>query len=357
MPRLYVSGIVGTGKTDVINETKELGRKTCERDVYNISLGDIFTAFGNKLEIPRERLNYLPNNMQNALRTGVMSRCALELLKYADSDLVIIDGPLTLVDNYGITQETFHISEFEILKEPFVGRPIDRRLVSILDDPRKVMKSNEGTSYPTDLDKILNWTVQEVEKAKQFSDYYTGKRALAVPAEYSTQLILKLLIDATAPIAYFVYPITSTKNRADLIERTDRFRQNLNLCCAFVNPIELSDLRVDSRAEMTYTKYRDLNWFVRQAEYVIAYFPEDLPSKGVSHELREGELLAKINILIHPSAEPHPFGVSTHFHFKNEDEFFDAIISSRSDKNFKELLPLLEKDSDDLRYEKLFKGI
>lgn len=357
MPRLYVSGIVGAGKTEAINATKELAKRTCRKEIYNVSLGDIFAEFGCKLGIPRNRLNYLPNNMQNALRTGLMKACSLELLKYSKDDLVIIDGPLTIVDNYGITQETFKMSEFETLKNYPVERPIDRRFVSIIDDSKRIIKRNEGTSYPTDPPNILNWTVQEVEKTNQFSDHYVGKGALAVPKDYSEQLLLKLLLDPDAPVAYFAYPITETRNQPKLRRKIDEFRQKLNLCCAFVNPIELSDLNADTKSEITYTKYRDLNWFIRQAEFVIAYFPGDLTSKGVPQELREGELLARINILIHPDTEFHPFGIKTDCHFKNEDEFFTSVKSARTVKKFKTLAKFLEDDSDMFRYESLFKSL
>jgi len=358
MPILYASGIVGAGKSEAISKTKALTQAALHKELYTVSLGKIFADAGKKLEIPESRLNYIPNEMQIALRTGVMSQCAIELLNYKPDDLVVIDGPLTLVDSVGITQETFNMSEFKILSDPPVKRPIDRRFISIIDDPRKVIARNKGTAYPTDPADILNWTVQEVEKAKQFSDYYVEKRALAVPMEYSSQLLLKTIIDPEAPIAYFAYPITSAKNRPDAKEKINNFRNKLNLCVPFVNPIELSDRSTDSVAEMTYTKYRDLHWFVRQAQYVIAYYPEEgLPSTGVPAELKEGELLAKINILIHPRKERHPFGISNILQFSNEDEFFDAIKSSRTDEKFKDLSSFLEDGSDRFRYEGLLEGI
>jgi len=362
MPRLYLSGIVGTGKTEAIQETKELAKRTCGKEVYNVSLGEIFAEFGDMLDVPRDRLNYLPNIMQAALRTGLMDRCALELMNYDNDDMVIIDGPLTIVDRYGINQGTFRINEFETLNSSRIRRPIDRRFVSMIGDTQRIVQKNKGMSYPTDSASILEWVAREVQISDLFSEYYTKEKVLVTPRDYSSQLLLKLLIDKTTPVAYFAYPITEVRRQemlgnCEVREKLNDFRDELNLCCSFVNPIELSDSNITNAAERIYTRYRDLNWLVRQAKYVIAYFPADLQSKGIPIELKESENLGRVNILIHPEADENPLDAPIDFYFKDGGEFIDAVRKSRTDNKFKRLEEFLDKDSDMLRYEKLFKGI
>lgn len=369
MPRLYVSGIPGSGKTDVILKTQELAKK-CGKTVYNVSLGKIFADSAEWMDIRSTRLNFLSRDVQNALRRGVISECALELLKYGKDELVIIDGPLTIIDRYGKNQETFHIDDFEKFGMPHVDRLIDRRFVTIEDEARKVVERNKGTSYPSELSDVLNWIDQEYEKTREVSRYYKQGRALDVPStDYTPQLLLKLLVDRNAPIVYFAYPITAIKEQPKerqsiLRERIDGFRKKLDLCCAFVNPMELADLKVATEDEMDQTRHRDLNYFVRESDFVVAYIPaEDLETKGVRSELQTNAGLGGFNILICPTDKPeekHPFGnaqfgnTRIDFTFRTEEAFFESIRKAGTEKEFEKLAVFLEEGSDRLRYERLF---
>lgn len=379
MARMYVGGIVGADKTSAIAETIKMADHAGIK-VNTISLGEIYAEFGEKLGTKRYRLNELPLTTQKALGIGVMEGCAIQLKSYKPEDHVIIEGPLSIIDKTGLMLETFNLDHFNRLYDANVQRGFDRRFVSIIEEPRKVQQYLANTTYPRDLTNIINWSAIEADKAKHFSNHYFPKQKnkgeLIVPRASAPQFLLKILLDENAPVVYFAYSI-SAKNmqdpakRVELEGRIDKFLGRLNNCAAYVKPMELPKLFPRtipnenggvltispeiSDIEISYTKHRDIDWFVPQADMIIGYFPEPAESKGVPYEFITGEYLAKSRVLIHPEISRHPFNIPHDLKFQTEDQFFEAVTESRTNPNFKDLQMFLADGSNEFRFSHLFK--
>jgi hypothetical protein len=72
------------------------------------------------------------------------------------------------------------------------------------------------------------------------------------------------------------------------------------------------------------TVLRDLDWYIKRATHVVAYYPEGTTvSKGVSDECTQAHKIGKDVFVIYPYDRQSPFMGISHETFKNADEFFE----------------------------------
>jgi len=351
MTRILLTGIVGSDKTGLVNQTidsgKELGIK-----VDSISLGEIFLDRARRsFEVSPSTLDRVSETVKVALRQGVSEQALSRMLRLEPDDHVIIDTPLTLLDPDGIPTGSFDIRDFGCFEE--AGRPLDRA-VCLIDSPNEIARRIRETGYCLQTNKgiLLPWMASEVQRTRDFGDIYTRHSSLVMPRGYSDSSLLKLILDPLAVIIYLAYPISCLKNRSDLKEKISKFRENLNLYGLVVSPIEIQD-QSDGKIEKVHTYYRDLYWFVRQARCIVAYFPEDIRSSGVKREMDEATQIGKTRILIHPNPDNTPFGDNVDYHFRSPDEFFEAVLRSREESEYNDLQMFLDPTSSKPRYHML----
>ena len=362
MAVLFASGIVGSGKTKASKEAAKLGKQS-GLNVYTVSTGDIFSEHAKTRGYEKLSLPYLDDDIQQALRTGVMPACAAELLANTPYHHAIVSGPLTLINNYGWPGRTFRREDFEKLQRYGVG--LERRIVSIIiDDPLEIAKFNESrkSAYPNGVGPIISWSIFEAETARDLSRTYLQKEGLVVPRHCAPQFLLKVLEDPDAPIVYLAHPIdsfNSGKNRDEPEEKIEKFVSKMNSCAALITPIAHKEVRNISEEEREYTKFRDLKWFVRQSDMLIAYVPDpsDKLSTGITVEVRKAKELGKPIVLISPYSNSHSLwcvSKDVSYKFDSEDEFFDAVLSSRNNGKYRGLSIFLGPGSDNFRYHNLF---
>lgn len=110
------------------------------------------------------------------------------------------------------------------------------------------------------------------------------------------------------------------------------------------------------------TVHRDINWFVRNADATIAYFPYHIQSMGTAEELRATLRLGKPAILIKPPEEGKPvgeaFGLRPALHVTDSQSFIDIVHGSRyakekNDPLYAFLQRLLDPYQDIPRYANL----
>lgn len=368
MVTILLTGIPSVGKTGLIDVTQSISEKYYEKSVESISLGDIVAEGAAKLwKTAKANVPKLDYEFQKALRWGAIPRAAFELGNIQEEH-VIVDTPMTMF----VSNIPDGIFTHEDIAHLHAARSIDY-FVTLIDDPNNVKDRLKGTPYPQDVDEVLSWMAMEVVTTANVYRYEhetSGnaaqlKRHLVIPRKHSDETLVKLLNDPDPPICYFSGPIThlklldsdSPKQRAEKIAAKKRmiaFRQRFQEYAVVVVPIEMADSGI-TNIEREHTVFRDMHWFVANADFTLAYFPGDYRSEGSFEEMRGTLRTGKPVILIHPGKDDQVFGVKPWMHFRSEDEFFEAVATSRSDSKYEHpdyeiLRKLLDRKQDLPRY-------
>lgn len=207
---------------------------------------------------------------------------------------------------------------------------------TIIDKPsdikKRQMRTDEGKLQDHDLRALLVWQNAEVEVTKGWASKY--KKPMYVLPSKQGPLAIESLLD-NCFLMYFQMPMTYADEEAN--DKTSEFKERLlavgkkinNLPTPVVDPrdidIETGKGLSDSekKAIERQTVHRDLNWYIKQATDLIAYYPEGTTiSKGVSDESTRGFEAGKNAFVIYPAKNKSPFmGIATRV-FESEKEFF-----------------------------------
>ncbi len=369
MVTILLTGIPGVGKSALIENAQAQSAEFYERDVTNISLGSLVAREANGLwQTPPERIQYVDDTLQAALRSYAISEAALQLERIKSPDQhIIIDTPLTLMIREGaVPVNTFDATHIAKLNR---SRTIDY-IITVIDNPETVAERLKESLYPRTNDDLLRWMAHEVSLAKSVlgssQGFNTSQRTrhLVIPNEYSEETLTKLLNDPEPPICYFAFPITALHEKSDdspetkekkrvAREAISEFLSRLQEYCVVKVPIKIADLGATTPIEIENTVHRDKSWFVRNADFTLAFFPGEYQSTGVSEELRESIRLGKPTIVIHPQASSTDvFGIKTPLRYASAEEFFEAVAKSRTtpESRYDVLRRLLDPDNDLPRY-------
>lgn len=342
MVSILFTGIPRAGKTDLVQVTQELSRQQYETEVASISLGDIVAEGAKRLwGTTPEGVPLLDWSHQEALRWGAMPRAASQLWEIRDHTHVIVDTPMTMYTQNGIVPEAiFSADDIQQLNK---AGGLDY-VVTLIEDPNIVARRLANTRYPKSVEALLQWMAMEVSTTKRLYRQELScesglRRHLVIPRDHSDETLVKLLNDPSPTICYGLHPITSLHVRegdSEAIrqqkrrdnERINTFRDQLQEYIVLISPIVLADIGA-THAEREHTVYRDINWFVANSDFTIAFFPGEYESEGVKEEMRATLRTGKPAILIHPSKDDEVFGVKPTLHYRSEEEFFEAIERSR----------------------------
>lgn len=253
-------------------------------------------------------------------------------------------------------------------------------VVTVIDDAYHVAERFKHSPYPENPSTILDWIAIEVNATRSVMPFKTERkqgrrlqivprRHLVVPREHSEETLAKLLNDEQPPIVYLAGPITHLKiNDADTPEIRQKKEEARNAMAAFrdklqeyavvVTPMEMADGRITDK-DIANTVFRDIHWFVENADATIAYFPTALHSTGTMEELRATLRFGKHAILIRPvgagERQGEAFGVRPTLHFGCAEDFFAALHQSRQqpyhqDPRYNILRQMLDPHQDVPRY-------
>lgn len=343
MTTILLTGIPGVGKTDLIRVTQQRSKKT----ITSISLGDIVKKEAYRLwRTPYDRVPYLDYTHQQALRSYAILEAARQIGCITEGH-VVIDTPITMLLDRVVPDAIFTGEQIARLHE---ARPLDA-VVTLVEDPVRILPRIEGKPYPNNPDEIQGWIGSEVLTSTAVSPSHKPNgelvRRLVIPREHSDETLLKLLYDVNCLVGYTGFPITHLKTIEEEIpekkikkdspevarqkeeyrKRRDDFVQQLNQYVVRIVPMAMIDERANNPVERANTKFRDLYWFAGYADFMIAYFPVDCISAGVSEEMRHVARTGKPVILIHPidAQSKEVFGFKPTLYYHNETEFYDAL--------------------------------
>ena len=342
---ILLTGIPGSGKTGLMNIASHISSEPfCE-----VSCSRIFEKQLLRHNYNPNRVAYISPQISRAYRSLIPHECARQIGEYKEhlrlryggeerepTPRAIIETPLTVRRHNGIMMRTFGVRDFDILSSPPAQLPISR-VVSVVDDPKRIVQRNIASGhegYPTGEDGVretLDWISQESDYSLAVAEHATpGMRALIIPREGSQTTLSKILRNPVAPVVYLAYPITYTRGNPEARDAVDRFASELDKYCVVVRPILLAD-EGTSHHEEQHTIHRDLEWFVPQADFVVAYYPADVVSKGVATEVNHAIELGKHVVRIHPKEDTTVFGKRGVKQFEGPDGFFEAVRKSRSE--------------------------
>ncbi len=345
MTTILLTGVPKVGKTDLVEITKQLSQEYYEEPVSSISLSELYFQGANRLfNTPRESVHNIDLSHQLALRAYTISEASY-LLNQESSGHIIIDAPVSMFQRGGIHDSIFDADQINKLHRASGG--IDY-VVTVIDDPLKLVEKLHKP-YPQDPNQILDWIASDVSISRILAsscNIQNGQRMptrhLVVPRGHSDETMVKLLNDSHPTVCYFGFPIThikinstdpeSVKEEKSGYKRmiTD-FRERLQEYSVMIVPMEIQDSRVTDEKEAANTVHRDLHWFVRGSDLMLAYFPTDVESKGVFEEMRQANKLGKTVILIHPNDRyrREVFGFRPTLHYETDVEFFNALENCR----------------------------
>ena len=209
--------------------------------------------------------------------------------------------------------------------------------VTVIDKPSAIkerqMQTEQGRLQNHDLRALLVWQNAEAEVTRGWALKYENPMYV-LPSRQDGLTIESLLNNPF--LIYFQMPMTHANEQQD--RKITKFKKELlkvglgvnNLPTPIIDPrhidIEtgegLSD--IERRAIARQTVHRDLNWYIKEATDLVAYYPEGTTiSKGVSDESTRGFETGKNAFVIYPVKNKSPFmGIATKV-FESEKEFFD----------------------------------
>ncbi len=340
MAKILLCGIPGVGKTDLVRNTIEQMDELLEKKVGAISLGDLVGEEAGRLwnTLP-ERRPFISFSHQEVLRSYAVAE-ASNKLKSSDSEHSIIDTPLTMYLAGSMPNIIFSQADIARLHEACGGL---NYLVTLIDDVEVISKKLAGTPYPKDTEKLLDWVAYEADSARAVAP--SGVKTLVMPRPHSEQSLAKLLYDPSAPLGYFAFPIRSLKpkekespeeieSKREAKARIDKFREKFQEYAVLFVPMIIPDSRENSVAEIRATEHRDLNQFIKNSHFTLAFFPdEEHGSTGILDELKHTKSTGGYTILIHPKkSKSSAFGIEPDIHCCNGEEFFEKVHESKHSK-------------------------
>lgn len=210
MPNILVTGLPGSGKTNLVESSRTLLGET--KSFLNLSLADIVAKEAERLYgTPKNRLPFLANQVQQALRSYAIAFLSSFLTQHLEESIVI-DTPLTMYTSGGnVPDVIFSSQQIGIIPLSYV--------VTVIDDAVTLAEEFKNSPYPTDPNRILDWIAFEVNIAKTLTTDYNNDgivvRKLVIPRLHSDETIAKLIIDGDAPACYLGFPITKLKDNQD----------------------------------------------------------------------------------------------------------------------------------------------
>lgn len=154
---------------------------------------------------------------------------------------------------------------------------------------------------------ILLWQNVEVNNTRAFTNWLNmGHRSFfALPIKQPTKTLYGLIFEPEIPVVYAQMPITHL-NRSEL-KKVRRFIDKLREYFIVFDPLTIETGKVKMSCEdgevhtrHLQTVYRDLYWFLGQADMSIAYIVKPVFTPGVIDELREAYDSAKDTMVVFP---------------------------------------------------------
>ena len=323
--KIIVTGISGSGSRDFcsnyVPDAMTLKRYHTGDMIYRAAQDYSQTP------IPKENLLNLHPNMLAMLRDNVFGDIK-EDIEAKNPERVIIDTHGQFFWNQ-VYQNAYDWKNLQEINADMY--------ITIIDKPSSIkarqMQTFHGRSQGHDLRDLLLWQNNEVNIAQSWAERF-GKPMYALSNQHNPADIDSLLDNHFLIYSSFAMTDATQKDTKKIENFKKRLRGLRKSIDGHETPIidpahidietdpELSSKVRDAIDEQTV--HRDLNWDIKQATHVIAYYPSaeiDL-SKGVSDETTEAIRTGKFVYVICPRAKQSPFmDIATEV-FRDERKFF-----------------------------------
>ncbi|MFH0874527.1 MAG: hypothetical protein V1859_01200 [archaeon] len=269
----------------------------------------------------------------------------------------------------GVTAHLFPHDQLAILQKA-AGEI--RYVVTLVEDEIRMGDRLANTSFfghlqgEARLEEMLRWTAAEVGALSIYpSKTPLGNeiRHIITPTDCASETVAKLMTDESPTVVYAGCPISHLREKeGDGLTERDRksrlrsniiaFQKRLSDYCVSIVPITMADGRANNPFLQTHVINRDLNWFIRSADCMIAYYPDEgIKSKGLESELDRAKQTGKFTIIISQDyARKEVFDSQYDLCFATSDDFFKAVDDSVHPKYDNTKMAYLRRFLDDHFY-------
>ena len=327
---ITVTGIAGSGSKEFCSRYKSASDK---RKVYSTTdmiynLSQPFSQAEGPL-IPKENLLNIHPSTLVSLSGQAFAKIRDNLQEPNDKDdRFLIDTHAQFFWNhvYHQTNASHYLREI----------PVDMFL-TIIDKPSSIQERQRQTAHGKmqnhDLRDLILWQNVEVNTTREWASVF-GK-PMYVFSRRQNPAVIESLLDNSFLI-YSSFPMTDASPEATA--KINNFKKRLRNLRKKIDGIETpvidpADIDVETGEHLSkkiksaidyQTIHRDLEWDIRQATHVVAYYPDEEVnlSKGVSDECTKAMQTGKYVYVICPRKRLSPFMDIAHKVFRDEEKFF-----------------------------------
>ncbi|MBI5742335.1 MAG: hypothetical protein HZA25_00660 [Candidatus Niyogibacteria bacterium] len=204
----------------------------------------------------------------------------------------------------------------------------------VLATQKSLAERHQWDGEKLDIKDLLYWRNVDIEMASFAADLM-GKKFYVVPSKSREKLLYRLLFEPMAEKVYAAMPITHMQDPVKQ-KMVDRFIRRLEKHFIVFDPREIELVEqwmpaMRTNAVLGQIVNRDLYWFIRQVDRVVAYFPEPASSPGAVNEMLEARYTNKDVYLVYPEGNISPFLInSTKKVFRSTGELWKFLAKQPS---------------------------
>src|SRR3989344_2084179 len=284
MKRVVITAIPGT-----IDESKCL---ELEHHSFNNGLKLKFFHPGQKMfkVAKEEKINITPANVLDAphdtltlLRRVGIDETEKEIIALPDDTVAVIRTHTTFIHR-DVPRRAWRSKAIAALKPDM--------FITFVDDAKRILDNLNQTPQwmPMNfsLKEVLYWLNTEVNITDDWADLQ-GKPFYVVPTTAPPDFFYRLIAKPGVGIIYSSMPLTHAYDETTQ-KQVDGFVKFLHKYFKVIDPRYIDPIAASKTKEFDLAVYnnvvnRDLYWFIRQSERVIAYFPKVVLSAGMIDEI------------------------------------------------------------------------
>ncbi len=334
---IITTAISGSRRKDYLQNLKKYAKQFGKR-VKLYDVGQMMLEHSNSIGInltPENILN-APPSVISAVRSAVFEKIAGELpreLKKNHAVFINIHAMFFWRKVFIRAWDNYYVSQLN--PDLFLSFVDDVMSIDIKLKERPQWKKEKMT-----MNDILLWRNVDTEMTASWAEMHR-KPFYSIPSQSNVKLLYRIIFEPGIEKVYVAMPLTNFMG-AEGQKEVDRFIEKLEKYFIIFDPREVEMVEQWSPSMRTprvlhQIVNRDMYWFVKQVDKVIAYFPKAVSSPGVVNELREAHETNKEAWLVYPKgSRVSPFlAYYSNMVFKGPNDLFRFLSPGKIGKKIK----------------------
>ena len=331
---VITTAISGSRRKEYLRKLKAYAEKRGKRvKIYDV--GPMMIEHANSIGLNMNLDNVLnaPPSVISAVRSAVFEKIAGELpeqMKKNDAVFINIHAMFFWKKVFVRAWDNYYVSQLN-----------PDMFLSLVDDAisvdRELRKRTQWKRERMTMNDILLWRNVDTEMTASWAEMHR-KPFYSIPSQSDTKLLFRILFEPETEKVYAAMPLTHFSGAAGQRE-VDRFIERLEKYFIIFDPREVEMVEQWTPSLRTprvlhQIVNRDMYWFIKQVDRVIAYFPKPVSSPGVVNELREAHETNKEAWLVYPKGSAiSPFlTYYSNMVFRGPEELFRYLAAGKKNK-------------------------